>query len=58
MEECVVCWNEIPEDTESSLQVSKVVVKILKEELGVSVDGSELSICPDCIRNFFADYMI
>jgi len=58
MEECVVCWNEIPDGTESSIQVSKVVEKILKEELGFSVDGSELSLCQDCIKDIFADYFV
>lgn len=58
MGDCVVCWNEIPDGSESSLQVSKVVEKILKEELGYSVDGSELSLCQNCIIDIFADYFI
>jgi len=58
MGDCVVCWNEIPDGTESSLQVSKVVEKILKEELGYSIDSSELSLCQGCIIDIFADYFI
>ncbi len=57
MEECVVCWSEITDGSESSLMLSKAAVKLAKEELGY-LDSSEVLICRHCIQNIIADYFI
>jgi hypothetical protein len=59
MEECAVCWSEITNGSESSLQLSKAARRMLKEELGYSDVGSdELLLCQDCIKDIIADYFI
>ena len=58
MEECVVCWNEITNGSESSLVLSRAAKNMLKKELGYSDDNSELILCRDCIKDIVADYFI
>ncbi len=57
MEECVVCWSEITDGSESNLTLSKVARKEAKEEMGYDA-VSEVLICRHCIQDIIADYFV
>ncbi len=57
MDECVVCWSEITDGSESTLVLSKVARKVAKEELGLDA-CSEVLICQHCIQDIIADYFV
>ncbi len=57
MEECAICWTEITDGSESSLQLSKAAIQLLKEELGFNA-CSEFILCRHCIKDIIADYFL
>jgi hypothetical protein len=58
MEECVVCWNEITDGSESSLALSKVARDLARKEMGYSEESSTVLICQHCIQDIIAEYFI